>query len=396
MGAPSVSAVQLREILRPVREAHRLDLVGVVALPRALPHTAAWLNWLLEGRHGDLAYLLRDPHARADPTRERPWARSLIVVAQRYVNGWERDDPEAVAGVAAGGSWLAGVSRYARGRDYHDVLRRALRRLVQVLREELIARGIIARYDDLRAETAVDAGPFLEREWAWLAGLGFIGKNTMLIHPRLGSGLFLGVAVLGLEVEALADAPRPLLGPPAQRLPEPEGMASLCGHCTACLDACPTGALVAPLRLDAGRCLSTWSIEWRGGAPPGERPAQGGLLFGCDVCQQVCPWNHKAARLLTDPPAAAYAELPGHGELSLADLMTIDAQTFRRRFRHTPLWRCHPEGMRRNALIVAANTGRRDLRRVIEAVAAGDPDPGVRETAGWALSRLDPGGGEEE
>jgi epoxyqueuosine reductase len=382
--APRVTALRLREILAPACRAHGLDLCGAVGLPRRLPHAAAWFDWLQEGKHGDLGYLRRAPHDRADPTRERPWARTLLVFGQRYAAGWPaRDEP-------SDGAWTLGVARYARGLDYHDVLRGAIRRTTDVLRHDLHRTGVIAAEADLRAADFVDAGPFLEREHAWLAGLGFFGKNTLLIHPRLGSGLFLGVAVLGLEVTGLADAPRPLVGPPAQRLPDSDGMASLCGNCSLCQDHCPTGALDTPYVLDARRCLATWSIEWQGRAPAALRAWQGDHLFGCDICQQVCPWNHKALRRPAgEPPRAEYEDLPEHADLDLGDLIRMDAATFRARFRRTPLWRAHPEGMRRNALIVAANTGRRDLLPAIREAAAGDPDTEVREVAAWALAELE-------
>lgn len=384
MTPPSLSALELRRILADPCAAHALDLCGVVRLPRRLPHSAHWFNWLLRGHHGDLDYMLRDPHGRADPTRTCDWARTLLVFGQRYANGWAKETPPPR------GDWLDGVSLYARGRDYHDVLRKAIRRTTLHLRRELHARGLIADEGDLQAIDAVDAGPYLEREYAWLAGLGFYGKNTLLIHPRLGSAFFLGVALLNLEVSGLADAPRPLIGPPAEKLPDPVGPASLCGKCTACLDVCPTDALVEPWSLDAGRCLSTWTIEWRGGAPADRRREQGAWLFGCDLCQDVCPWNHKAARrLLDDPVVPVYGPPPEHAELDLGDLIRIDVETFKARFRHTPLWRSHPEGMRRNALIVAANTGRVDLVGVVRAAAADDPDEAVRETARWALAELE-------
>ncbi len=383
MDAPRVTALRLREILVPACRAHRLDLCGVVGLPRHLPHTAAWFDWLLAGKHGDLDYMLRAPHDRADPTRERPWARTLLVFGQRYTAGWPSPDGEQPA------DWILGVARYARGLDYHDVLRGAIRRTTEALRRELHRTGVIAAETDLRAEDAVDAGPFLEREYAWLAGLGFFGKNTLLIHPRLGSGLFLGVALLDLEVTGLADAPRPLVGPSAQKLPDLDGMASLCGNCSLCQDHCPTGALDTPFELDAHRCLATWSIERQGRAPATQRAQQGGLLFGCDICQQVCPWNHKALRRpVGEPPLAEYGALPEHAEVDLGDLIRLDAAAFRARFRRTPLWRAHPEGMRRNALVVAANTGRRDLLPAIREAADRDPDDEVREIARWALEIL--------
>ncbi|MBK6898560.1 MAG: DUF1730 domain-containing protein [bacterium] len=383
MDAPRVTALRLREILAPACRAHGLDLCGAVSLPRRLPHADAWFDWLRQDKHGDLDYLLRAPQDRADPTRERPWARTLLVFGQRYAAGWPARDE------ADDGGWVLGVARYARGLDYHDVMRGAIRRTTGLLRRELHRTGVIAAEADLRAADAVDAGPFLEREHAWLAGLGFFGKNTLLIHPRLGSGLFLGVALLELEVTGLADAPRPLVGPPARLSPDADGMASLCGNCRLCQDSCPTGALDTPFALDAHLCLATWSIERQGRVPAAQRPLQGDHLFGCDVCQQVCPWNHKALRRPAgEPPRPEYAALPEHAEVDLGDLIRLDADAFRARFRRTPLWRAHPEGMRRNALIVAANTGRRDLLPAIRAAAAGDPDAEVREVARWALEVL--------
>lgn len=378
-----MTALRLREILAQACRAHQVDLCGVVGLPRSLPHAAAWFDWLEAGKHGDLDYLLRAPHDRADPTRERPWARTLLVFGQRYTAGWapqeERESDE----------WILGVARYARGLDYHNVLRGAIRRITGALRHELHRTGVIAAEAELRAVDAVDAGPFLEREYAWLAGLGFFGKNTLLIHPQLGSGLFLGVALLELEVTGLADAPRPLIGPPARSPSTPDGMASLCGNCSLCQDHCPTGALDTPFVLDAHLCLATWSIEWQGRAPAAQRDRQGDQLFGCDICQQVCPWNHKALRRpVGEPPRADYDVLAEHAEVDLGDLIGMDAETFRERFRRTPLWRAHPEGMRRNALVVSANTGRRDLLPAIRAAADRDPDEYVREVARWALEVL--------
>ncbi|MBU1674396.1 DUF1730 domain-containing protein, partial [bacterium] len=217
MAAPVLSALQLRDILDAPARAHRIDLVGAVALPRRLAHGPAYLAWLRDGRHGGLEYMGRDPVDRLDPTRGRDWAASLLVFAQRYANGWDPDDTDAREGCHGGRPWTAGVSRYARGDDYHDVLRRSIRRLTQSLREELHRRGVLRAEADLVAQDAVDAGPFLEREYAWLAGFGFYGKNTMLIHPHLGSALFLGVALTNLRITGLAEAPRPLLGPPAAR-----------------------------------------------------------------------------------------------------------------------------------------------------------------------------------
>jgi len=354
-----------------------LDLVGAVPLAGPAPHAAAWHAWLDQGLDGGLDYLARTRAERADPRRRNPWARSLLVFAQRYTDGWPAADQ-------APGDWLPHVSRYARGRDYHEVLLVAVRAVLQDLR---------TGWPGLVAYPAVDTGPYLERDWAVAAGLGFVGKNTCLIHERLGSGLFLAVAPTNLELQDLELAPHPLYEV-APRGPLPREATDRCGRCTRCLEACPTQAFAQPYVLDAGRCLSTWSIEWQGRAPAAERPRQGDRLFGCDVCQQVCPWNARAVRLASSagappPPRPDYDPLAAHAELDLADLLTIDDEAFRRRLRHTPLWRAHPAGLRRNALVVAANTGRVDLLDRVRRVARDDPDPEVRTVAAWAQARLE-------
>ena len=273
------------------------------------------------------------------------------------------------------------MARYAHGLDYHDILLKAVRGVLL---------GLRAAWPDLEAHPAVDTGPYLERAWAERAGLGFIGKNTCLIHETLGSGLFLAVAPTNLELTGLDAAPRPLFSavprPPAAR-PDLDR----CGSCTRCLDACPTGAILEPRVLDAGRCLSTWTIERQGRSPADDRARQADHLFGCDICQAVCPWNGRAFRARTDRAAApaAYEPLPAHAEIALPDLLSVDPDTFRARFRRTPLWRAHPEGLRRNALVVAACTGRTDCLDEIRRLAVEDPDPEVRATAAWAAARLE-------
>ncbi|MEZ4388187.1 MAG: DUF1730 domain-containing protein [Candidatus Krumholzibacteriia bacterium] len=351
---------------------HAIDLAGAVALDGPAPHADQWRAWLDQQRHGDLAYLVRTRDERADPRLRNPEATTMLVFAQRYTDGWP-DAPST--------GWLDGVARYARGRDYHDVLLRAVRGLLGDLRRT---------WPDLQAYPAVDTGPYLERDWADAAGLGFVGRNTCLIHERLGSGLVLAVAPCNLRLAGWDTAPRPLYEVAARgRLPRPG--ADRCGSCTRCLDACPTGAITAPRELDAGLCLSTWTIEWQGRAPARRPGPPGGPLFGCDVCQEVCPWNGRARREAAGRPgpAAAYGPLAEHAELDLGDLLTMDADRFRARFRRTPLWRQHPAGLRRNALVVAANAGRVDLLDVVREVAAGDPDPEVRAVAAWAVSKLE-------
>lgn len=376
-----LAAADLAGHLAAVCPAHAIDLAGAVLLEGPAAHTAAWFDWLDRQRHGGLAYLERTRDERVDPRRTDPWARSLLVFAQRYTDGW----PDADGGSDdAPGGWLRHVARYARGHDYHRVLLRAVEGVLRDLQK--VWPGFVAR-------PSVDTGPYLERDWAEAAGLGFIGKNTCLIHERLGSGLVLAVAPANLELTGLGTAPRPLYEV-VPRGPLPLRAGDRCGRCTRCLDACPARAFAAPFVLDAGRCLATWTIEWHGRAPAAERALQQDRLFGCDVCQQVCPWNAGAARVRRrspdlPPPLPAYAPLPQHAALDLADLMAIDAQAFQRHFRRTPLWRAHPEGMRRNALVVAANTERVDLLDVVRRVAADDTDPEVRAVAVWAVTRLE-------
>jgi epoxyqueuosine reductase len=382
----TVTAAELAAELARLCPEHGIELAGAATLPAVLPHEARWRDWLAAGRHGDLDYLARDPAGRADPTRANPWATTLLVFGQRYTDGWSAadTDPSATGDPAPDAPWTARVARYARGRDYHDVLLGALKRLLGRLRE---------RWPELRAHPATDTGPYLEREWAWLAGLGFLGRNTCLIHERLGSGLFLGVAPTNLAVAGLPRPGEPAAEPlyglvPRRARPVGPVPATRCGTCTRCLEACPTGALDLVHGLDAHLCLSTWTIEWRGRAPAAQRAEQGGIVFGCDICQAVCPWNRRAARraggpLLTD----AYAADPAHDEIDLAGLITLADEEFRSRLRRTPLWRAHPAGLRRNALVAAANAGRRDLLAAVEEACAAE-DPETAAVATWARRRL--------
>ena len=381
-----VPAADLAAELARLCPEHGIELAGAVSLPAELPHAHRWHDWLEVGRHGDLEYLTRDPDGRVDPTAANPWARTLLVFGQRYTAGWPADDadPSATGAAAPDAPWTGRVARYARGRDYHDVLLGAMKRLLGRLRE---------RWPELRAHPATDTGPYLEREWAWLAGLGFLGRNTCLIHERLGSGFFLGVVPTNLVVAGLPPAgepaDEPLYGVVSRRA-RPVGPvpATRCGSCTRCLDACPTMALDLAQGLDAHRCLSTWTIEWRGGAPADQRPDQGGIVFGCDICQAVCPWNRRAAGRTDEPPLGpAYRTDPAHREIDLAELIALSAEEFRTRFRRTPLWRAHPEGLRRNALVAAANAGRRDLLPAVTEAGTAD-DPQTAAVASWAQERL--------
>jgi epoxyqueuosine reductase len=277
---------------------------------------------------------------RVEPARLLPGVRSAVVVALHY--GPRHDDP----------SWDV-VSRYARGRDYHDVMRPRLHALRDYVR---VACGA-----DVRA--SLDTSAVLERDLAAAAGLGWIGKNTNLLDESLGSYFFIGVVLTTAALDH--DAPVP----------------DRCGTCRACLDACPTAAFTAPYVLDARRCISYLTIEHRGLIDESVRSGIGDWLFGCDVCQEVCPWNRKAQP--TREATFAAAAPPG----PLDALLGLDERAFRARFAGTALMRAKRSGLLRNAATVLGNRG---AGRALGALrgAADDADPVVRETARWALGRI--------
>jgi epoxyqueuosine reductase len=252
------------------------------------------------------------------------------------------------------------VARYARGRDYHDVIKPRLWALVRFL-EERCGRPVTAR-------VFVDDGPCADRAVAQRAGLGFFGKNTNLLTRTHGSYVLLGAA--------LTDVPLP---------PDPPAIGD-CGSCTLCLDACPTGALPTPYELDSARCISYLTIEHRGSIPEELRPLVGEHLFGCDICQQVCPWN----RLAASTAESGFAPEMGAGaSLDPAAVLALDEVAYRQRFRGSPLKRAKRQGLRRNAAVVLGNGAGAAAEPTLRA-ALDDPDPVVREHAAWALARLTP------
>ncbi len=305
------------------------ELAGI-ASPGPLPHGDFYRTWLAQGYAAGMGYLAR-PDAvakRLDIHLVLPDVRSVVVVGKNYYVG---DFPPAHREDPARGL----IARYAWGRAYQRVLLPRLKRLAHWL-EEAAGRP-------LQWRAYVDTGPVLEREWAAQAGLGFIGKNTHLIHPRWGSYLFLGVL--------LVDLPLQPDGPQAQ---------GGCGTCRRCLEACPTGALVAPYTLDARRCISYLTIEHRGPLPKEVVPLLGNWVFGCDVCQEVCPWTRRFARPTGDPdfqPRLDPAPL-------LEDLLRLTPAAFQERYGETPLTRAGWEGLVRNARALLAQRG--EVHRVPE------------------------------
>lgn len=322
------------------------DRAGVAALEPASTGEA-FLRWLERGDQAGMGYLSRRVEARLEPATIIPGARSVLCVAFQYYPLSEEEP--------AGDLWPR-VARYARGRDYHDVMGERLKGL---------AARIAAAFPEVGSRPYIDTGPVLERELAARAGLGVPGKNTNLLHPEAGSWFLLGELFLTLDL--------------APDIP----LADLCGSCTRCLEACPTGALPEPYRLDSNRCISYWTIEHRGPLPLEARERVGAWVFGCDICQEVCPWNMA-------PAGASHPELElpeKRAELDLIGLLRLGRDEYVERFRGSPMKRPKLEGLQRNAAVAMGN--RRSLRYVpalTEALASGEPL--VRAHAAWALGRI--------
>jgi epoxyqueuosine reductase len=354
-GRPAAAATDAAELSR-LAKAHAyalgFDLAGIAALGPA-DTAAAFEEWLQAGHAGTMEWLARGAEKRRDARRPVPGTTHALVVGLDY-GGREPSGP---------------VARYARGDDYHDVMESRLRELHARLERDA-GRAIPGK-------PYVDTGPLLERDLARRAGLGWFGKNTMLINPRTGSFFFLGVLVLDLELA-----------------PDAPFEADRCGSCTRCIEACPTDALVAPRRLDATRCVSYLTIELKGEIPAALRERMGELLYGCDVCQDVCPYNLKFAQSLKVPELAPREVVAGKDARQLArDLLQMTQAEFSPAFKGSPMKRAKLRGLKRNAAVVLGNSltteGAQDaedvdaLRRALD-----DPEPLVREHAAWALGAL--------
>ena len=334
------------------------ELAGVAeALPPA--EFPFYRQWVEDGLAGPMGYLTdARMEARADPRHLLESARSVLCVGKLYKT--EEPDPGPGAGKVSRYAWGAG--------DYHDVLRSALERLAGRLKEF---------WGEFEYRICVDTAPLLERAYAQAAGLGWIGKNTCLINQPLGSWFFLG--------EILTSVALPADTPPPGR----------CGSCTRCIDVCPTQALVPNTgaagpawQLDARLCISTLTIEQRGATPEPTRAGQGNHLFGCDLCQEVCPWNRRA------PSTQESAFQPVNARLDPGEMAGLSRAEFRARFRRTPLERARYEGWLRNVATAMGNSGERRYRAALERLAASD-DAGVAEHARWALERLQESGAAE-
>jgi epoxyqueuosine reductase len=356
------------------------DLVGITPAGVA-PHATAYADWIAAGFAGEMSYMTRDPDRRSDPRRVLPGAKSVIVVALSY---YTLDLPDEVKNDPSRGL----IARYAWGIDYHDVMTPRLKELAQFVEDESRRTGIPMPVPASATRVYVDTGAVLERDWALSAGLGFIGKNTCLIHPRMGSWLFLGVIITDVTLTP-GPSPSPrkkrgAFGGEGKHVAPGEGRMPGCGRCTRCLVACPTNAFPQPYVLDARRCISYLTIELRGSIPIELRPLIGNRIFGCDICQDVCPWPARFAR-----PTKERSFFPidlDRAAPKLIDLARLTEDEFRRRFAGTPLLRTKRRGLLRNVAVALGNWGSSEAREALK-VLANDSDPIIAEHAQWGLTR---------
>lgn len=338
------------------------DLVGVASVREPdFAELSVFSEWIEAGHAGEMKYLEKRSDSgelrRASLKNTMPWAKSVIVCGLNY----NADKPYSTGVHDQERGW---ISRYAWSRaDYHSLVLRRLRQVETEIRD-------CAELGQLTVETRcyVDTGPVVERVYAKYAGIGWIGKNTCIIHQKLGSWIFLGVILTSLELAA--DVPAP----------------DRCGSCTRCIDACPTAALLAPGKMDARRCIAYLTIEKRGEIPKELRSAIGHQIFGCDICQDVCPWNTKTGNA---PPASA-PDLEPQPELvhpDLASLAAMSEDDYRELFRGSSIKRAKHAGLRRNVAVAMGNSGNKAFVPRLEKM-TNDPDPIVAEHADWALKQL--------
>jgi epoxyqueuosine reductase len=340
-------------------EAHRLgfELVGVTT-PDPPPHIDIFERWLRIGRHAEMAYLNteRSRERRADPLKILPDCRSILVLGMRY------DSPQAA--FATHSTPKGRVAGYAWGADYHDVLPERMRKLVAFI-ETQVGHPVPNRW-------YTDTGPILERELAQRAGLGWIGKNTCLIHPRKGSYFLLAEILLGIALE-----------------PDEAITADHCGTCTRCLQACPTSCILPDRTIDAARCISYLTIELKGPIPTELRSQLGNWVFGCDICQQVCPWNQRFAQVQGDAALSARSGVP---QPDLVQELSLTPREFSEKFKGSPVKRTRRRGYIRNVAVALQNTHPQgDRTQVVSALSRAllrDDESLVRGHAAWALGQI--------
>lgn len=354
-----MSAGDIAILVKEAAKEAGFELAGIAPV-REHPELRHFPGWIAAGHAGEMKYMEARDEAgnlkRASLQSVAPWARSVIVCAINYNTA----HPYSTRTERADCGW---ISRYAWSQeDYHEAVMRRLRRVESKLKDVLTGSG------ELQTRCYVDTGPLVERVYAKYAGLGWIGKNTCILNQKLGSWLFLGVILTSAEIES--DLPAP----------------DRCGTCTRCIDACPTDALIAPYQLDSNKCISYLTIEKRGAIPEELRAEMGRHAFGCDICQDVCPWNRKA-------PATTAAEFQPREELVNPDLewlADMGPEDFRDKFRGSPIRRAKRSGLRRNAAIAMGNSGNRRFLPLLQKLTA-DEDRVVAEHAQWAKAKLESG-----
>jgi epoxyqueuosine reductase len=363
-----MTTAEISDFVKRAAKEAGFELAGIAPV-RDFPELECFPQWIEAGNAGEMQYMAaRDETGQLKRTslrRVAPWARSVIVCALNYNTA----QPYSTEVLDPGRGW---ISRYAwSNEDYHEAVMRRLRQIERGLVDEYHrgrgqeARGTARETPALQTHCYVDTGPILERVYAKYAGIGWLGKNTCILNQKLGSWLFLGVILTSLELEP--DQPAP----------------DRCGSCTRCIDACPTDAFLAPYELDANRCISYLTIEKRGSIPQEMREGMGRHVFGCDICQDVCPWNRKA-------PATTLLEFqPREGLMNpaLEWLAEMNAEEFREKFRGSPVRRAKRSGLRRNAVVAMGNSGDRRFAASLAKLAQ-DEDLIVAEHAAWALKKL--------
>ena len=363
-------SIRIKECARQVG----FDLCGIAPVDD-FGELQAFPRWIAEAKHGEMKYMeARNDEGdlkRASLARVAPWARSVVVCAINYNTAQPYSNQSQAENGRFTNASQGWISRYAWGReDYHDSVLRRLRQLEDDLSRLIATDSKNASATPPRFRSYVDTGPLIERVYAKYAGIGWLGKNTCVINQQLGSWLFLGVILTSLEFgkdEQLSNLPAP----------------DRCGTCTRCIVACPTQAITAPGVLDARLCISYLTIEKRGEIPPELRSGIGRHVFGCDICQDVCPWNRKAA--VTTAPEFTPRE--GLVNPALDWLVEMQQDEFRSVFRGSPVRRAKLSGLRRNAVIAIGNSGDRKFVPTLRKLAE-DSDPVVAEHARWALEKL--------
>ena len=348
--------MSLTELLKERACALGFDLVGVADAAPSL-FSEEYSEWISQGFHGEMNYLAGSRDRRVDPRKLLPGARSIISVGMNYyadcVEGPGSPDVASDRAIFA---------RYARGDDYHDVMIGRLKELLEYLKERA--------GEGADGKIYVDTGPLLEREIARKAGLGWFGKNTLLINTGRGSYFFLGELITNIPLEP----DNPAIGG--------------CGTCTRCLDACPTGALTAPYKLDSRLCISYLTIELKGSVPEPIRPAlaeSGGRIYGCDICQEVCPFNIRRSAP-TSEPAFQPREITISSRLT--DILLLSEEEYRDKFKGSPVKRAKRRGLLRNAAVALAASDDPAAEEALARAASHDSEPLVNEHAYWARERI--------